>query len=55
MKPTQQKRLITRRNRALTRFSIIEVLDGEGDDIARRRYVVTFILLILAILTGLLI
>lgn len=47
MKPTQQKRLITRRNRALTRFSIIESPDG--DPVGRRRYIVTLILLTLAI------
>lgn len=54
MKPAQQRRLITRRNRALTRFSIIEVPDGDGENVPRRRYIVTLILLTLAIVAGLL-
>lgn len=54
MKLTQQKRLITRRNRALTRFSIIEVPAGDGGDVERRRYAVILILLTLAIAAAIL-
>lgn len=54
MKLTQRRRLITRHNRALTRFSIIEVPEGEDPDTPRRRYIVTLILLTLAIAAAIL-